>query len=161
MQGQPGLVAVQAWPSFPVHLQLNKQIIEMKKILIITLLFANKLFAQGDSIIVHKDPRVDSLIQKQIQINDITTRESRRSMAGFRIQVISSTDRNKVFATKAQVYQQYPELKAYITYQASHYKLKVGNFKTEEEAKPYFERISRLYPTGVYMIHDIIEVRPD
>ncbi|HVM89792.1 MAG TPA: SPOR domain-containing protein [Puia sp.] len=134
----------------------------MKKPLIIILfLHAHKLFAQSDTIIVHKDPRVDSLIQKQIQINDISTRESRRTTAGFRIQVISSSDRNKVFSTKARIYQQYPELKAYIIYRASHYTLKVGNFKTQEEAQPYFDKISRLYTTGVYIIHDMIEAKQE
>jgi hypothetical protein len=140
---------------------MKKQIIEMKKILIISLVFANKLFAQSDSIVVHKDPRVDLLIKKQIQINEITTRDSRRSMPGFRIQVIASSDRNKVFSTKAKIYQQYPELKPYIIYLAPNYKLKIGNFRTQEEAQPYFDKLSRLYPTGVYIIHDMIEVKPD
>ncbi len=133
----------------------------MKKILVIIFLFANKLFAQTDSIIVHKDPRVDILIKKQIQINEVTTRDSRRSMSGFRIQVIASNDRNKVFSAKAKIYQEYPELKPYIIYLSPNYKLKVGNFKTEEEAQPYFDKLSRLYTTGVYIIHDMIEVKPD
>jgi hypothetical protein len=140
---------------------MKKQIIEMKKILVIIFLFANKLFAQTDSIIVHKDPRVDILIKKQIQINEVTTRDSRRSMSGFRIQVIASNDRNKVFSAKAKIYQEYPELKPYIIYLSPNYKLKVGNFKTEEEAQPYFDKLSRLYTTGVYIIHDMIEVKPD
>ncbi len=133
----------------------------MKRILTIALFISNKLFAQSDTIIVHKDPRVDSLIKKQIQINEITTRDNRRSASGFRIQVISSSDRNKVFSAKAKIYQQYPELKPYIIYLAPNYKLKVGNFKTQEEAQPYFDKLSRLYTTGVYIIHDAIEVKPD
>jgi len=133
----------------------------MKKIIIIFLLFANKLSAQSDSIIVHKDPRVDLLIKKQIQINEVTTRDSRRSMAGFRIQVIASSDRSKIFAAKTKILQDYPELKPYIFYLAPNYKLKVGNFKTQEEAQPYFDKLSRLYPTGVYIIHDAIEVKPE
>jgi len=136
----------------------------MKKIFILVLLFCvNRSFAQTDSgvVIVHKDPRVDQLIKKQIQINDITTRDSRRNVAGFRIMVISSSDRNKVFSTKAKIYQQYPELKPYILYLPPNYKLKVGNFKTQEEAQPYFDRLLKLYPTGVYIIHDMIEVKPE
>ncbi|MBS1948655.1 MAG: SPOR domain-containing protein [Bacteroidetes bacterium] len=133
----------------------------MKKLLIAALLFAGKLFAQGDSIVVRKDPRVDSLVQKQIQVNDITTRESRKTTPGFRIQVMSSTERNKVFDAKAKIYKDYPELKAYIIYRASRYTLKVGNFKTEDEALPYFNRLSRTYTAGVYIIHDKIELKQD
>ena len=136
----------------------------MKSIFIFILFFsANKLIAQSDSstVVVHKDPRVDVLIKKQVQINEVTTRDSRRSMPGFRIQIISSNDRNKVFSAKAKIYQQYPELKLYILYLPPNYKLKVGNFKTQEEAQPYLDRLQRLYPTGVYIIHDVIEVKPE
>ncbi len=133
----------------------------MKFFFIAILFFSNKLFAQSDSIIVHKDPRVDLLMKKQIQINEVTTRDSRRTMSGFRIQVISSSDRSKIFTAKAKIYQEYPELKPYIFYLAPNYKLKVGNFKTQEEAQPYFDKLSRLYPTGIYIIHDAIEVKPE
>jgi hypothetical protein len=126
-------------------------------------LFAGKLIAQSDtsSAILQKDPRVDLLIKKQIQINEETTRDSRRNIPGFRIQVINSSDRNKVFAVKTKVYQQYPELKPYLMYQPPNYKLKLGNFRTAEEAQPYLDQLTRLFPSGVYIIHDIIEVRPD
>jgi stalled ribosome rescue protein Dom34 len=128
---------------------------------LVLILCADKSLAQTDSIVVHKDPRVDLLIKKQIQINEVTTRDSRRSMPGFRIQIISSNDRNKVFAAKAKIYQQYPELKPYILYLPPNYKLKVGNFKTQEEAQPYLDRLQKLYPTGIYIIHDVIEVKPE
>jgi len=134
----------------------------MKKILF-GLLFLGRVYAQSDSgsIVVHKDPRVDLLIKKQIQINEETTRDSRRNIPGYRIQVINSNDRNKVFAAKTKIYQQYPELKPYIIYQPPNYKLNVGNFKTPEEADPYIQQLSKLFPSGVYLIHDIIEVKPE
>jgi hypothetical protein len=135
----------------------------MKNFFILLLLFSGKIFAQPDSnaVTVHKDPRVDLLIKKQIQINDETTKDSRRSAPGFRIQVINSDDRNKVFAVKSQIYKEYPELKLYIVYLPPNYRLRVGNFKTEEEAQVYFDKLSKLYPTGIYVVHDVIEVKPD
>ena len=136
----------------------------MKKILLLCLIFmAQRNFAQTDStgIAVHKDPRVDLLIKKQMQINEETTRDSRRNIPGFRIQVFNSSDRNQVFAVKTKIYQLYPDLKSYLIYQSPYYKLKVGNFKTEEEAAPYLEQISKLFPSGVYTVRDIIDVKPD
>jgi SPOR domain len=135
----------------------------MKKNLVFCLLFAGKLFAQSDSarIVIHKDPRVDQLIKKQIQINEETTRDSRRNIPGYRIQVINSKDRNKVFAVKTKVYQAYPELKPYLIYQAPNYKLKLGNFRTTEEAETYLQQLSKIFPAGVYIIRDIIEVKPE
>jgi hypothetical protein len=134
-----------------------------KIITAILLLFLGKSFAQTDtnSIVIHKDPRVDLLVKKQIQINEATTRDARRNVPGYRIQVINSPDRNKVFAVKTKVYQEYPELKPYLIYQGPNYKLKLGNFKTEEEADPYVKKLSKLFPTGVYVVHDIIEIKLD
>lgn len=113
-----------------------------------------------DSLIYH-DPRLDSLIKKQIQINELTTRDSRRNIPGYRIQVANSSDRNQVFAIKTRIYQAYPELKPYLIYQPPNYKLRVGNFKTPEEADPYLQKLTQDFPSGVYLVHDIIDVKPD
>src|SRR5215213_1563469 len=106
---------------------------------IVILLVSLQAAAQTDSgsVVVNKDPRIDLLIKKQIDINEETTRDTRRTAPGYRIQVINSNDRNKVFAVKAKIYQLYPELKPYLMYQPPFYKLKVGNFRTKEEAEEY------------------------
>lgn len=125
--------------------------------------------AQSDStrlhdtagIVVVKDARLDQLVRKQQEINEETTRDSRRSMPGFRIQVISSTDRNKVYAAKSKVYQQFPDLKPYVMYQPPYYKLRVGNFRTQPEAEDFEKQLSQLFPSGLYVIRDTIEVTPE
>jgi hypothetical protein len=131
----------------------------MKLLLLIFFMYNSLAYAQ-DSLI-YRDSRVDSLIKKQIQINEATTRDSRRNIPGYRIQVANSNDRNQVFAIKTRIYQAYPELKPYLIYQPPNYKLKVGNFRTPDEADPYLQKLTRDYPTGVYLVHDIIEVKPD
>jgi hypothetical protein len=134
--------------------------------IILTLLLSfviAQLYAQTDttSVVVYKDPRIDLLVKKQIDINEETTRESRRTASGFRILVINSNDRKKVFAAKAKIYQLYPELKPYLSYQAPFYKLKVGNFKTREEAVEYQTALSRDFPSGLFIVREIIEVKPE
>src|SRR5687767_9527568 len=107
-------------------------------VLIFFLLCANKLSAQVDSsssVTVNKDPRIDMLVNKQIEINEVTTRNSRRSAAGFRILVISSNNRNKVIEAKTKMYREFPELKIYMMYQSPFYRLKVGNFRERSEAE--------------------------
>jgi len=112
------------------------------------------------AIVVHRDPRVDLLIRKQMEINEETTRDSRRTMPGFRIQVMNSPDRNKVFAAKTKIYQQFPDVKPYLLYQPPNYKLRVGNFRTQEEAEEFQKQLSALFPSGLYIIRDTIEVTP-
>jgi hypothetical protein len=131
----------------------------MKSLLILAFIYNGASNAQDT--LIHKDPRVDSLIKKQIQINELTTRDSRRNIPGYRIQVAKSNDRNQVFAIKTKIYQSYPELKSYLIYQPPNYKLNVGNFKTPEEAEPYLQKLIRDFPSGTYLVHDIIEVKPD
>lgn len=134
----------------------------MNKIVFAALLFlALRGSAQTDTggIVVNKDPRVDALVQKQIEINDLTTRDARRNVPGFRIQVLNSPDRNKVYAAKVKIYEEFPDLKPYLLYQAPNYKLKVGNFKTQEEAEQAMQQLSKLFPSGLYVIRDIIEIK--
>jgi hypothetical protein len=119
--------------------------------------------AQTDtgSVVVHKDPRIELLVKKQIEINEFTTRNARRSAPGFRIQVVSTNDRNKAFTAKSTIYQQFPELKAYLLYQSPFYKLKVGNFLKREDAEEYISAIKQYFPSGVYIVRDVIEVNPE
>jgi len=115
----------------------------------------------SNSIIVHKDPRIELLMKKQIEINEITTRNSRRSAQGYRIQVISTNNRNKALEAKTKIYQRFPELKSYLMYQSPFFKLKVGNFLDRQDAENYMQDIIRLFPTGVYVVRDMVEVKPE
>lgn len=119
--------------------------------------------AQTDSnnIVVHKDPRIDLLVKKQIEINEFTTRNSRRSAQGFRIQVISTNNRTKALEAKTKIYQRFPELKTYLMYQSPFFKLKVGNFLDRQDAENFLQDIMQLFPTGVYVVRDIVEVKPE
>ena len=134
----------------------------MYKLLFSILLFATLgARAQVDSatVAVTKDPRIDLLVRKQIAINEETTRESRRFVPGFRIQVINSPDRKQVYAAKTKVYENFPDLKPYLLYQAPNYKLRVGDFKTQEEAEAALQDLQRLFPSGLYVIRDTIEIK--
>lgn len=135
----------------------------MKFILLLTFLTGTGIVssAQTGSVVVNKDPRVDLLVSKQIEINEITTRNSRRSSPGYRILVISSNDRNKVTDIKTTMYREFPELKAYMMYQAPFFRLKVGNFREREEAEIYLRQVERLVKGRVYIVPDTIEVRPE
>ncbi|WP_276481872.1 SPOR domain-containing protein [Paraflavitalea pollutisoli] len=136
----------------------------MKQLFIIIGLFisANAL-AQTDtnSIVVHKDPRIDLLVKKQIEINEITTRNARRFVPGFRILVVSTNDRNKAMNAKSKLYQEMPEVPVYLMYQAPFYKLKAGNFRERKDADDFIVTLQRYFPSGVYVVRDTIEVNPD
>lgn len=121
---------------------------------------ASKKPADSSSIIVHKDPRLDLLVKKQSYINDITSRDSRRTDKGFRLMIISTNSRDEAMAAKTKVYTYFPELKAYLWYQSPYFRVKAGNFKDRKDAESYQKRLNTYFPKGVFIMKDIIEVKP-
>ena|SRR5687767_5022018 len=114
-----------------------------------------------NSVIVHKDARIDLLIKKQIQINEETSREARRIGRGYRLLVINTNKRDEAVEAKTKVYTFFPELKSYLIYQSPYFKLKVGNFKERKEAEDYRERLQKYFPKGVFIMNDTIEIKPE
>ncbi len=112
------------------------------------------------SVIVHKDARLDLLVKKQAEINEATTRESRRTDKGFRILIISTNSREEAIAAKTKVYSTFPELKAYLWHQSPYYKVKAGNFKDRKDAETYQRKLNPFFPKGVFIMKDVIEVKP-
>ncbi|HMT72465.1 MAG TPA: SPOR domain-containing protein [Chitinophagaceae bacterium] len=112
------------------------------------------------SVIVHKDARLDLLVKKQAEINEATTRESRRTDKGFRLLIISTNSREEAIAAKTKVYSTFPELKAYLWHQSPYYKVKAGNFKDRKDAETYQRKLNPFFPKGVFIMKDVIEVKP-
>jgi hypothetical protein len=137
---------------------------------LIALVFSFGLFAQEDtaakmavdtnSVIVHKDPRLELLIKKQAYINEVTSRDSRRTDKGFRLMIISTTSRDEAIAAKTKIYTYFPDLKAYLWYQSPYFRVKAGNFKDRKDAEAYQKRMNTYFPRGVFIMKDIIEVKP-
>lgn len=114
---------------------------------------------ENSRVSVQKDSRIDLLIKKQVQVNEETSRGARRQDKGFRLLVISTTLREEALAAKTKVYSYFPELKAYLFHQSPYYRVKAGNFKERKEAEQYQRRLELLFPKGVFIINDVIEVK--
>jgi hypothetical protein len=133
-------------------------------------LFTLSLLAQTDStgksandsitVIIHQDERLDQLVKKQASINEITSRDSRRTDKGFRLMIISTTSRDEALAAKTKVYTYFPDLKAYLWYQSPYFRVKAGNFKDRKDAENYQKRMNTYFPRGVFIMKDVIEVKP-
>jgi hypothetical protein len=146
-------------------------ILFMKSVIIVVLcLMSATAFSQTDtlapkpvdsnSVIIHKDPRLDLLVKKQAYINEVTSRDSRRTDKGFRLMIISTNNRDEAMAAKTKVYTYFPELKAYLWYQSPYFRVKAGNFKDRKDAETYQKRMNSYFPKGVFIMKDIIEVKP-
>jgi hypothetical protein len=140
----------------------------MKKILFAAFLFfslyasaQNTISADSGSVVVHKDARIDLLMTKQAQINEITSRDARKSGKGFRLLVIRTNNRDEAIAAKTKVYSYFPELKAYLWHQSPYYSVKAGNFKDRKDAEAYQKKMNVYFPKGVFVMNDVIELKLD
>lgn len=129
-------------------------------VLLSALLLGSAAFA-NDSIVVKKDPRLDVLTARQTAMNKRTSiMTSSGQYKGFRVQVISTRDRNRAINVKAQLLTRYPGEKTYAVYQSPYFKVRIGNFIDKEDAEDFRKTLSRYFKEGVFVVPDIIEYTP-
>ena len=127
-----------------------------------------KSFAQADSVatikdtvVVNKDPRLDILTQKQALINKRSQMMTSNGLyKGYRLQLLSTNNRNQAFKLKYDLLTNFPDQKAYVSYQAPYFKVKFGNFLRRDEAEKIRKQLTRSYPAGVFIVEDAIEYTP-
>jgi len=104
-----------------------------------------------------QDPRIQLLIEKQIYVNTLAL----RNMPGFRVQVISTMDRGKATAAKAKLMELFPQYKTYLSYQSPYFRVRVGDFRTREDAEQLQQQLGDYFPNGVFTVRDVIHLSPE
>ena len=74
--------------------------------------------------------------------------------------IISTINRDEAISAKTKIYTYFPELKAYLWYQSPYFRVKAGNFKDRKDAEAYQKRMNSYFPRGVFIMKDVIEVKP-
>lgn len=118
-------------------------------------------FSQAKVVEIIKDRRIDLLIQKQEELNKKAYLDSRKTMSGFRVMVLSTNDRAKATDVKTTLLREFPEHKTYLIYQSPNFKIQIGNFRTQAEAEKLKKIIMRLYPDGVIIVPATIEFKQE
>lgn len=128
------------------------------------LLFTVTIFAQtSTSVAVYKDPRIDILLKKQSEVNNLSTKNStkRRTARGYRLLVSSTNNRAEALSARTKILTYFPELKAYMWYQSPYYKVKAGNFTSRSEAQSYQKRLASFFPGNIFIMNDVVEIKPE
>lgn len=114
-----------------------------------------------DTIIVGQDPRLEVFSQKQKIVNKKQAMMAGNGLyRGFRIQVISTNQRDQAFRIKAELLTNFPDHKSYIIYQSPNFKVRIGNFIKKEDAELLKLQLNKFYPRGVYIVDDAVEYNP-
>ncbi|MFZ1528866.1 MAG: SPOR domain-containing protein [Ferruginibacter sp.] len=138
----------------------------MKKISIFILAtcFSLVLKAQNDSmgvVTVQKDERIDILGSKMAEYNKNLAIKP-RSTKGYRLMLLSTSDRNLAMQVRTKLLQQFPSQAVYMSFQSPYIKLKFGNFEDRAEAERFRKAIlsKKMVPGNVYITADNIELKP-
>ncbi|MCZ4225341.1 SPOR domain-containing protein [Pedobacter rhodius] len=117
------------------------------------LILVKSSFAQRGEVTVVKDPLIDSLIAKRMEVyrtgGDVTLKTNKPVVSdyGYRVQVFYGSDRREMFNQQARFKSSYPKINTYIVYKEPNYYLRVGDFRTRLEAQRLMSELRANFPT--------------
>jgi hypothetical protein len=96
-------------------------------------------------VTVTKDPQIDSLIARRLELNRAGVSGNNVTLSGFRVQIFSGLDRALVYSEQVKFKTRYPGISSYISYTQPNYKLRVGDFRTRLEAEKLMNELKKYY----------------
>ncbi len=100
---------------------------------------------ESGSIEIHADPRIDALVKKQGSVSPGATSPQ---ISGFRVQLTFDPDKKTIDDARSRFSASYPDIDAYVMFNAPNFFLKVGDFRTQLEAEKLKEAITSEFPTS-------------
>ena len=111
---------------------------------------------QKGKVTVIKDPQIDSLISRRLELSKSESSGGSVSTSGFRVQVFSGLERADVYAEQTKFKSLYPEITSYVSYTQPNYRLRVGDFRTRLEAQKFTNEIQKHYSSVFIFAERII-----
>ena len=84
--------------------------------------------------------------------------ENNRQIRGYRIQVIQSSERDKIYEKKAKFLNKFPDVKTYESYNMPYYILHAGDFENRLEAYSFYTQVLRSF-SSARLVPDIVNIR--
>ncbi|MDD2981844.1 MAG: hypothetical protein PHQ74_00515 [Crocinitomicaceae bacterium] len=107
--------------------------------------FSISSFAQGNSIEINKDPRIDMMIKQE---GAIIAPATSPQIIGYRIQLFFDSNKSAVDEARSKFMAMYPKVDTYVAYISPHFFLKVGDFRTQMEAEKIKSKVENQFPTS-------------
>lgn len=128
----------------------------MKKIILpICLIFAFFIASQAQGNITEKvDPAIASLMKRYVDTN-----KSTKTISGWRIQIMATSDRAKVEDALQKFQSLYPNITADWVQSKPYYKLRAGAYTAKRDAVALQYQLKSDYPTA-YPVQDT-EIKPE
>jgi len=106
-----------------------------------------------DRLHVERDARLDKMLKWHIEKN-----EEREGMDGYRVEIFFSSNsdaKDQALKTKVNFLSEYPDYAVHIKFIAPNFRVRVGDFRTKNEAWKLYKQIQKEYPTA-FVVPDII-----
>lgn len=123
----------------------------MKLRLILFLLLSSFLYMQGafaQEVTINEDSELTRMIARYTELNRSSTQ-----LSGWRVQLLSTTDRRQIDAMRKDLSTRYPNLYVKWEHVEPYYKLSAGAFSNRFEAYALKEKLKNEYP-GAYPTKD-------
>ena len=124
----------------------------IKKALVLGFVLMLIKTASAQYVQVLGNPELDTLVQRNIESNQITN-----GIQGYRVQIFFGSDRKAANDARTQFLQLYPNSEAYLLYQQPNFKVRVGDFRTQQEAQALFKELLRHFER-VFLVPDKINL---
>jgi hypothetical protein len=124
----------------------------IKKALVLGFVLMLIKTASAQYVQVLGNPDLDTLVQRNIESNQITN-----GIQGYRVQIFFGSDRKAANDARTQFLQLYPNTEAYLLYQQPNFKVRVGDFRTQQEAQALFKELLRHFER-VFLVPDKINL---
>ena len=143
----------------------------MKQVLLlaITIFFSKAIFAQVSysnytgsetsapeiikNIQIQQDPLLTEMLEWHVSNN-----KKDKQIEGFRVEIFFSSDidaKEKALKKKVEFLKLYPENTVHVKYVAPNFRVRVGDFRTKNEALKLFKEIKNTYPLSFIVTDNI------
>lgn len=122
--------------------------------LIILLVSCSTTFGQEGNVNITKDPRIEGLIGQRSAIVPPATAPQ---MQGYRVQLLFDSEKKAIDEARNKVVASNQKLDTYVSYNAPHFILKIGDFRTKQEADQVRQQYMGEFPTS-FVIKELINL---
>lgn len=102
---------------------------------------------------VERDARLNKMLRWHVEKN-----KQQEGMEGYRVEIFFSSRsdaKEQALKTKADFLLKYPDYPVHIKFVAPNFRVRVGDFRTKQEAWKLYKQIKKDYPTA-FVVPDII-----
>lgn len=119
------------------------------------------------NVTINQSPAIRDLVGVRLQGEDVENidGESFLKVEGYRAQVFSGNNqresKDEAFKKEKEVKELFPDIATYVTYTAPFWKLRVGDFRTHEEAYHMLRQLMSAFPSygkEMYIVREEIKI---